>query len=106
MNLTSANEHDAEIERIIWVVKERSRDTRHSLPSNRIPTLMTIHVILNIGKMLNYSPNKAGVSNTTIPRENLKGENLDDENHLRLQYVQYCQVHENETPQNIKKSRR
>jgi hypothetical protein len=35
-NLASANEHVPEIERIIWVVKERCQATRHSLPSEKV----------------------------------------------------------------------
>ena len=81
-NLTSANEHVPEIKRIIWVVKEIFRVIRHSLPFNRIPKLMTTYAILNIGKMLNYFPKKAGVSTKIIPRAILNIENLDYENHL------------------------
>jgi hypothetical protein len=42
VNLASANEHVPEIERRIWVVKERCRATRHSLPYGIIPKLMTV----------------------------------------------------------------
>ena len=61
MNLTSANEHVLEIEQRIRVVKERSRDMRHSLPFHRIPKLMTIHAIINIVKMLKNSDQSRGV---------------------------------------------
>ena len=44
MNLTSANEHVPEIKRIIIVVKETVICVRHSLPFNRIPRLLIIHV--------------------------------------------------------------
>jgi hypothetical protein len=54
VNLTSANEHVPEIERRIWVVKERCRATRHSLPFHTIPKLMTIHIVLNVVKLLNF----------------------------------------------------
>jgi hypothetical protein len=53
VNLASANEHVLEIERRIRVVKERCRATRHSLPFERIPKLMTIHIVLNVVKLLN-----------------------------------------------------
>jgi len=43
VNLASANEHVPEIERRIRVVKERTRGSRHSLPFQRIPKLLTIH---------------------------------------------------------------
>jgi hypothetical protein len=51
-NLVSAHEHVPEIERRIWVVKERYRSTRHSLPFHTIPKLMTIHIVLNVVKLL------------------------------------------------------
>jgi hypothetical protein len=53
VNLSSANEHVPEIERRIQVVQERCRATRHSLPFERIPKIMTIHIVLNVVKLLN-----------------------------------------------------
>jgi hypothetical protein len=55
VNLTSANEHVPDIERRIRVVKERCRATRHSLPFELIPKLMTIHIVLNVVKLFNVS---------------------------------------------------
>jgi hypothetical protein len=52
VNLASANEHVPEIERRIQVVKERCRATRHSLPFHTIPKLLTIHIVLNVIKLL------------------------------------------------------
>jgi hypothetical protein len=52
VNLASANEHVPEIERRIRVVKERCRATWHSLPFERIPKIMTIHIVLNVVKLL------------------------------------------------------
>jgi hypothetical protein len=52
VNLVSANEHVPEIERQIRVVKERCRATRHSLPFEWIPKIMTIHIVLNVVKLL------------------------------------------------------
>ena len=66
---------------------------------------MTIYEILNIGRMLNYFPTKAGVSTTMIPQAILNREKLDYEKHLQLHYGQYYQVHENETPCNSEKAR-
>jgi hypothetical protein len=51
-NLASANEHVPEIERRIRVVKERCRATRHSLPFEWIPKIMTIRIVLNVVKLL------------------------------------------------------
>jgi hypothetical protein len=55
VNLASANEHVPEIEHRIWVVKERCRATRHSLSFHTIPKLMTIHIVLNVVKLLIFS---------------------------------------------------
>jgi hypothetical protein len=52
VNLTSANEHVPEIEHRIRVENERCRATRHSLPFHTIPKLMTIHIVLNVVKLL------------------------------------------------------
>jgi hypothetical protein len=67
VNLASANEHVPEIKRRIRVVKERCGATRHSLPYERIPKLMTIHIVLNVVKLLTFFPTKGGVSDTLSP---------------------------------------
>jgi hypothetical protein len=98
VNLASANKHVPEIERRIRVVKERCRATRHGLPYERIPKLMTIHIVINVVKLLNFLPTKGGVSDTLIPKIIMSGEMLDFKKHLSLQIGQYCQVHEEDTP--------
>jgi hypothetical protein len=54
VNIPSANEHIPEIECWIRVVKERCRATPHSLPFHTFPKLMTIHIVLNVVKLLNF----------------------------------------------------
>jgi hypothetical protein len=98
VNLASANEHAPEIERRIWVVKEQCRATRHSLPFHTIPKLMTIHIVLNVVKLLIFFPNKGGVSDTLSPKTIMSGETLDYKKNLGLQIGQYFQVHEEDNP--------
>jgi hypothetical protein len=100
VNLASANEHVPEIERQIRVVKERCRATRHSLPFHAIPKLMTIHIVLNVVKLLNFFPTKRAVSDTLSRKTIMSGETLDYKKHLSLQLVQYFQVHEEDNPLN------
>jgi hypothetical protein len=70
VNLASSNEHVPEIERRIRVAKEpRCRATRHSLPFERIPKLLTIHIVFHAFKLLNYFPTKGGVSDTLSPKQ-------------------------------------
>ncbi len=76
VNLTSASEHVPEIERRIRVVKERSRSLRHSLPFNRIPKLMTIHMVFIAVKLLNHFPPKGGILDTVSPKTIMTGELL------------------------------
>jgi hypothetical protein len=52
VNLVSVNEHVPEIERRSRVVKERFQATRHILPFQRILKLLTIHIVLNVVKLL------------------------------------------------------
>jgi hypothetical protein len=60
VNLASANEHVPEIERRIRVLKEQCRSSRHDLPFQRIPKLLTIHIVFHSVRMLNFFPTKGG----------------------------------------------
>jgi hypothetical protein len=84
VNLASANKHVPEIERRIRLVKERCRATRHSLPFERIPKLMKIHIVLNVVKLLNFFPTKGSVSDTLSSKTIMSGETLDFKKHLSL----------------------
>jgi hypothetical protein len=105
VNLASAKEHVPEIERIIRVVKERFRETRHSLPFEIIPKIMTIHIVLNVVKLFNFFLTKVGVSDTLSPKTIMSRETLDFKKHISLQIGQYCQVHEEDTPRNSQVAR-
>ena len=88
VNLTSASEHVPEIERRIRVVKERARSSRHSLPFNRIPKLLTIYIVFKAVKLLNYFPPKGGISDTISPKTIMTGETLNYRIQLNLQLGQ------------------
>jgi hypothetical protein len=104
-NLASAKKHVPEIERRIRVVKERCRDTPHSLPFERIPKITTVHIVLNVVKLLNFFSTKGGLSETLSLLTVMLGETLDYKKHLSLQIGQYCQVHEEYNPRNSQLSR-
>ena len=105
VNLASANEHAPEIERRIWVVMERSRSSRHDLPHEQFPQLLTIHVVLNGVKMLNFFPPVGGTSDCLSPETIVSSEVLDCKKHVCLPVGQHCQVHEEETPRNSQAAR-
>jgi hypothetical protein len=100
VNLVSTNKHVPEIERRIHVGKERCQASRHDLPFQRIPKLLTIHIVLNSVRMLNFFPTRGGISDHISPKTIMPGKVLDYNKHLRLQIGQYCQVHEEESPRN------
>jgi hypothetical protein len=98
VNLASNNEPVPEIQRRIKVEKEQCRATRYSLPFEQIPKLLMIHFVFHAVKLLNFFLTKGAVSDTLSPKTILSGETLDFKKHLRLQFGQYCQVHEEEIP--------
>jgi hypothetical protein len=94
-----------EIEQWIRVVKQRARALRHSLRFTKIPRIMIINLVLQVAKQLTFFPTKAGISETFSPRMLMLGEKLDYKKHLRLQFGEYCQVHEQDEPRNSQASR-
>jgi hypothetical protein len=105
VNLASTNEHVPKIERRIRVMKERCLATRPSLSFEWIPKIMTIHIVLNVVKLLIFFLTKGGVSETMSPKTIMSGEILDYKKHLSLQIRQYCQVHEEDHPRNSQLAR-
>jgi hypothetical protein len=66
---------------------------------------MTIHIVLNVVKLLIFSPTKGGVSETLSPKTIMSGDTLDYKKHLSLKIGQYCQVHEEDNPRNSQLAR-
>jgi hypothetical protein len=87
INLVSADEHVPEIERRIRVVKERTRAMRHGLPFDRLPKLMTIHIVLNVVKLLTYFPTKSSMSTQWSPRMIMAGKPLNFKKDLALEFA-------------------
>jgi hypothetical protein len=92
--LAAQGDHVPEIERRIRVIKERCRALRHSLPFNKIPMIITTYMVLHAVRMLNFFPQKTGVSETLSPKTIISGERLDWKRHRALPFGAYCQVHE------------
>jgi hypothetical protein len=66
---------------------------------------VVIHIVLNVVKLLIFSPTKGGVSDTLSPKTIMSGYMLDFKKHLSLQIGQYCQVHDEYTPRNSQVAR-
>jgi hypothetical protein len=93
LNLASANEHVPEIERKIWVIKERVRAVIYSIPFNSIPARMLVHAVLFVMKQLNLFPVNGGLSSKLSPKQIMSGKVI----HYKfcaMGFGWYCQIHE------------
>ena len=100
--MAAANKHVPDIDMRISVVKEYFRATCPTPPFQRIPKLLTTHMVSNTVKMLNFFPKKGGISDSLRPKTIMSGETLDFKKYLCLYMGQYCQANEEERPHNIK----
>jgi hypothetical protein len=62
--------------------------------------MMTIHMVLNVVKLLTYFPTKAGFSSHRSPRMIMASKLLNYKRDLALEFGTYCQVHAHHTPRN------
>jgi hypothetical protein len=99
LNLVSANKHVPEIERKIWVIKERVRAVFYSIPFNSLPAWMLVHAVLFVTKQLNLFPVKGGLSSKLSPKQIMLGKVV----HYKfcaMGFGWYCQIHEEDQPRN------
>jgi hypothetical protein len=73
LNLASANEHVPEIERKIWVIKERFKAVIYSIPFNSLSARMLVDAVLFVTKQLNLFPMKGGLSSKLSPKQIMLG---------------------------------
>jgi hypothetical protein len=67
LNTTSTDEHVPDIERQIFLMKERARDVRSTLPFKVIPFRITIELVYYVHFWLKAFPPQSGVYMTYIP---------------------------------------
>jgi hypothetical protein len=92
-NICAPNEHVPEVERKIRTVKERVRGIITTLPFQTIPTIIIIHAVIFSVMWLNFFPPKEGVSITLSPQAIITGLYPDANNHCRMPFGAYAQVH-------------
>jgi hypothetical protein len=68
LNTCAPGEHVPEIERRIRTVKERVRGLVNTIPFQKIPTIMIVHIAIFIVMWLNFFPPQGGVSPTLSRR--------------------------------------
>ena len=99
LNLTAANDHEPYVESKICVIKEQVRAVRHSLPFSNLPAQITTHMVFFVTKLLNFFPVKGGISDQYSPKAIMSGEII-NYRQFCLPFGSYCQVHEEDLPQN------
>ncbi|VEU38525.1 unnamed protein product [Pseudo-nitzschia multistriata] len=103
-NFVSQDEHVPEIERYIRTIKELVRGIQCTLPYKRLPGRVTIELVASQVFWWNCLPKPTGVSATMSPRTIITGLTVDYSKHMKLQFGEYVQTHE-ETDNNTGRPR-
>jgi hypothetical protein len=94
LDTCGTNDHITNIECFIRTVKDRSRSTYRMLPFKYIPQIVLIQLVKNVIFWLNSFPAQDGVSTTMSPRCIMTGQEIDYNKHVRLEFGEYVQTHE------------
>ena len=93
-NLVSKDEHAPEIERYIRTLKEQIQGVQCNLPFRKLPMRVPIELVASQVFWWNSFAKTTGVSETLSPRTIITGLTLDFTKHLKLQFGEYVQTHE------------
>ena len=97
INLSSASEHVPEIERKIWVIKERVCAVVYILPVKALPPTVLAHAALFVTKQLNLFPLKEGILTRFSPKQIMTREVVRNK-FCSVPFGQYCQISKEDTP--------
>ena len=100
MNFSNPQEHVPEAERNNRVIKERIRSTYHRLPFKQLTKWMTIFLVMDSAKKLNFFPVKGGISQHYSPRMILHQKTLEYNKHCKYVFGMYLQAHDKPTQKN------
>jgi hypothetical protein len=98
LNVADADDHVAEVERSIRIIKERTRCLVQGLPYKRIPKVMVRAAIEKANKVMNQFPAQNGMSNTLSPLTIMTGKPTPDYNDMKIEFGAYAQVFEENNP--------
>jgi hypothetical protein len=94
LNKCSREEHVPVAERRIRTLKERCRCICNTIPFKRLPGMLIVQMVSTCNFWLNIYPPKDGVSRNINPRELITGVKIDYNKHIRAEFGEYVQVHE------------
>jgi hypothetical protein len=93
VHIYGKDEHVGAIERLIRVIKERSRCMCHAIPYKHYTKLMIQSLIACVTKWLNAFPGQDGISSTMSPSMIVEGRPNPDFNHKRIVFGSYALVY-------------
>jgi hypothetical protein len=94
LNKCSRQEHVPVAERRIRTLKERCRGICNTLPFKKLPGMLIVQMVSTCNFWLNIFPPKDSVSRDISPRELITGVKIDFNKHIRAEFGEYVQVHE------------
>ncbi len=94
LNKCSREEHVPVAERRIRTLKERCRCICNTLPFKKLPGMLVVQMVSTCNFWLNVYPPKDGISQKINPRELMTGIKIDFNKHIRAEFGEYVQVHE------------
>jgi hypothetical protein len=94
LNKCSREEHVPVAERRIRTLKERCRCICNTLPFKKLPGMLVVQMVSTCNFWLNVYPPKDGISRNINPRELITGVKIDYNKHIRAEFGEYVQVHE------------
>ena len=100
LRCVAAQEHVAEVERSIRVIKERFRSVYHRLPFQGLPKLMIRLGVMETARWLNTFPAKNGISDTYSPRMIVTGKGIDYIKQCKTAFGAYVQALNETNPTN------
>ena len=98
LNFAAASKHVGLVEQNICFLKEKTCSICHSLPFERIPALMLVHMVLYTIQFMNSFPHKGGLKHYP-PSAIMTGAQL-HMSQLQLKIGSFCQVAKDVTPCN------
>ena len=96
-NIATAKEHVPQAERNNRVIQERVRAIVHASPFDCFPRIFIHCMASEAANMLNYFPNKHGISAYYSPRDILQLPKLDFKKHCQIPMFTYVQAHDEPT---------
>jgi hypothetical protein len=94
LNKCSREEHVPVAERRIRTLKDRCRSICNTLPFKKLPGMLIVQMVSTCNFWLNIFPPKDGVSRNINPRELITGVKIVYDKHIRAEFGEYVQVHE------------